>query len=61
MGGASISTSSSITSVNWSEEEVELEFCKPEDQIADIFTKPLKAEAFYKLKLKMGIYSSLVV
>ena len=31
---------------------VTLTYCKSEDQIADIFTKPLKTETFLKLKKK---------
>ncbi|KAL4377055.1 hypothetical protein GQ457_02G041490 [Hibiscus cannabinus] len=34
---------------------VELVYCKTEDQLADIFTKPLKADTFYKLKGKLGM------
>ncbi|KAL5802513.1 hypothetical protein ACOSQ4_030818 [Xanthoceras sorbifolium] len=32
------------------ENEIAMEFCKSEEQIADILTKPLKAETFYILK-----------
>ena len=35
--------------------EIALMFCKSEDQVADIFTKPLKVEAFLKLKKMMGM------
>jgi hypothetical protein len=34
---------------------VELRYCKSEDQIADLMTKPLKLEAFCKLKGMMGM------
>ena len=34
---------------------VTLTYCKSEDQIADIFTKPLKTETFLKLKKKLGL------
>ena len=40
------------------EDEIAMEFCKSEDQIADILTKSLKAETFYSLKQKMGMCSS---
>ena len=40
------------------EREIEMEFCKSEDQVADILTKPLKAEVFNKLKEKMGMRTS---
>ena len=39
------------------EKEVAMEFCKSEDQVADILTKPLQAEAFYKLNHKLGVCS----
>ena len=32
-------------------EKIELECCKLEDQIVDIFTKPLKMNVFKKLKM----------
>jgi len=32
------------------EKEVVIEYCPTEEQIADIFTKLLKTESFYKLK-----------
>ncbi|KAJ0092592.1 hypothetical protein Patl1_26099 [Pistacia atlantica] len=35
-----------------------MEFCMSEDHIADIFTKPLKAKVFYKLKKMMGMCKS---
>ena len=37
------------------EKEVMIEYCPTEDQVADIFTKPLKAELFYKLKKMLGM------
>jgi len=37
------------------EGEIELDFCKSEDQIADILTKPLKADLFEKLKTMLGV------
>lgn len=37
------------------DKDIELEFCKSEDQIADILTKPLKSEALYKLKKMLGM------
>uniref|UniRef100_A0A5B7BDL9 Putative polyprotein n=1 Tax=Davidia involucrata TaxID=16924 RepID=A0A5B7BDL9_DAVIN len=38
--------------------EIAMEFCKSKDQITDILTKPLKAEAYYKLKNMMGMCNS---
>lgn len=37
------------------EKEVVIEYCPTEEQIADIFTKPLKIESFYKLKKMLGM------
>ena len=37
------------------EKEVEINFCPTEDQIADIFIKPLKVELFWKLKKLLGM------
>ncbi|XP_050915169.1 secreted RxLR effector protein 161-like [Lathyrus oleraceus] len=37
------------------EKEVVIEYCPAEEQIADIFTKPLKIESFYKLKKMLGM------
>jgi len=37
------------------EKEVVIEYCPTEEQIADIFTKPLKTESFYKLKKMLGM------
>ena len=38
--------------------EIEMEFCKFEDQVADVLTKLLKVEVFNKLKEKMGMRTS---
>ena len=35
--------------------EIELNFCRSEDQIADILTKPLKTETFKKLKMMLDV------
>ena len=35
--------------------EVELEYVRTNDQIADIFTKPLKYDIFQQLRLKLGV------
>ena len=35
--------------------EIELEYVRTNDQIADIFTKPLKYENFQQLRLKLGV------
>ena len=37
------------------DKEIELEFVRSEDQVADIFTKPLKVELFLKMKKLMGM------
>jgi len=37
------------------EEEVMIKYCPIEEQIVDIFTKPLKMESFYKLKKMLGM------
>ena len=37
------------------EEEVVVKHCKTQHQIADIFTKSLKAEIFVKMKEKLGV------
>nr|KYP46330.1 Retrovirus-related Pol polyprotein from transposon TNT 1-94 [Cajanus cajan] len=37
------------------EKEVAIKYCPTEEQVADIFTKPLKAELFYKLKRMLGM------
>lgn len=36
---------------------IELEFCKSEDQAADILTKPLKQPVFVKLRGILGVCS----
>lgn len=36
---------------------LKLEFCKSEEQLADILTKPLKRDTFVKLKVQLGIVS----
>ena len=38
---------------------IELKHCNSQDQLADIMTKPLKLEAFCKLRSKLGIVDSL--
>ena len=43
------------------EKTVKLTYCKTEDQIADIFTKPLKTETYSKLKKKLGLVSNEIV
>ena len=35
--------------------EVQLEFVKSQDQVADIFTKPLKYNTYYKLRALLGV------
>nr|KYP74248.1 Copia protein [Cajanus cajan] len=37
------------------EKEVAIEYFPTEEQVVDIFTKPLKAELFYKLKKMLGM------
>jgi hypothetical protein len=37
--------------------EVELISCNTNDQVADIFTKPLKGEIFIRLKFMLGMTS----
>ena len=37
------------------DEVIELTYCSTRDQIADIMTKPLKIEAFLKLRDLMGV------
>ena len=36
-------------------QEIELEFCRLEDQVADIFTKSLKMDVFERLKMMLGV------
>ncbi|XP_020982453.1 uncharacterized mitochondrial protein AtMg00810-like [Arachis duranensis] len=40
------------------EKEVMIEYCPTEEQVADIFTKPLKTELFYKLKKMLRMINS---
>ena len=40
------------------EKEVVIEYCPTEEQVADIFTKPLKTKLFSKLKKMLGIINS---
>ena len=35
--------------------EIVVEFCSSEEQVADIFTKPLKTDVFLKLKKILGM------
>ena len=35
--------------------EIAVEFCKSEEQVADILTKPLRIEVFLRLKKKLGL------
>ena len=36
-------------------ERVSLEYCRSEDQLDDIFTKPLSKEVFVKLRTMLGM------
>ena len=36
-------------------QEIELKFYKSENQVADIFMKPLKMDVFEKLKMMFGV------
>ena len=40
------------------EGEISLKYCKSHEQVADILTKPLKADLFYKLKQLLGVCNS---
>jgi len=40
-----------------SKEKLELEFCRSEDQVVDILTKPLKSIKFKELRDKLGVTS----
>ena len=42
---------------NVEKEKVSLDFCRTEDQVADIFTKPLNREPFMKFRLLLGLIS----
>ena len=37
------------------EKEIEVDYCKTEEQVTDIFTKALKTETFVKLKKMLGM------
>lgn len=37
------------------ENNIQLVFCRTEDQIADIFTKPLKVETFEYFRIRLGL------
>uniref|UniRef100_M1A7P8 Copia-type reverse transcriptase n=1 Tax=Solanum tuberosum TaxID=4113 RepID=M1A7P8_SOLTU len=37
------------------DKEIMVEYCKTEEQVVDIFTKPLKLELFIKLKKMLGM------
>ena len=37
------------------EKEIEIDYCRIEKQVADIFTKTLKTETFVKLKKMLGM------
>ena len=37
--------------------EIVIEYCRYEEQVADIFTKPLKVDLFLKLKKTLGMMS----
>ena len=37
------------------EQEIAIDYCRSEDQVADILTKPLKLEMFMKLKKMLGM------
>ena len=37
---------------------VELIHCGTQEQVADLMTKPLKLEAFQKLRTMMGVYEA---
>ena len=39
--------------------EVVIKHCKPQEQIGDIFTKPLRPDIFKELKNKLGMRKSL--
>ena len=36
-------------------EVIDLVYCRSEDQVADIFTKPLKLASFFKLRKSLGV------
>ena len=37
--------------------EIVIEYCRSKEQVADIFTKPLKVDTFLKLKKTLGMMS----
>lgn len=37
------------------EGDIDVKFCKTQEQVADIFTKALKIETFYKMKEKLSM------
>ena len=37
------------------DEVIELKYCSSQEQIADIMTKPLKLDAFVKLRKQLGV------
>ena len=37
------------------DKEVEVNYCKSQDQVADLFTKPLKKDLFIKMKTLLGV------
>ena len=37
------------------DKDIVVEFCKTQDQLADIFTKALKCDTFNKMKKKLGM------
>jgi hypothetical protein len=37
------------------DEVIMLEYCKTQDQVADLMTKPLKLESFCKFRSKLGM------
>ena len=43
------------------EEIVKLDYCRTQDQLADLMTKPLKLDAFEKLRALMGVCKDLGV
>lgn len=40
------------------DETIELLFCRSEDQVADIMTKPLKISVFQRLRKLLGVCES---
>jgi len=41
---------------NVEKQNVVMKFCKTEDQLADIFTKPLSKECFIKNRMRLGMH-----